>query len=425
MKTSNPTPRRVSQNALWLSLAAAGTFTVHGTDGYFANGYGAKAKGRAGVAIAETDDAFGGANNPATIAWGDNRFDIGLEWFRPQREVSRLSPAPGWTGGVTSERDNFFIPEIAYKHALGTDLAFGVSIYGNGGMNTDYPTNPATGKNVLGGSGHLGVNLSQLLVAPTLAWKFAPNQSLGLAPIIGYQRFKAYGLDGFGWLSNDPLALTDRGVDEAWGIGARVGYLWNIRPEIAFGIDYSSPVFSQGFGKYRGLFAGNGSFDIPQSAGAGFTWQALSKLKLGLDYKYIDYAGIDPVGLPSSQPGKLGLSNGPGFGWKSISVVKVGADWKVADQWTLRAGYSFNENPIGPNDVTFNILAPGVVQHHLTAGLTFEFGKHELTAAYAHAFQNSVTGPSLFGALNPALAGTTEEITMSQDSVTLAYGFKF
>ena len=37
--------------------------------GYFTHGYGIKAQGRGGASIAFTDDAFGGANNPATMAF--------------------------------------------------------------------------------------------------------------------------------------------------------------------------------------------------------------------------------------------------------------------------------------------------------------------------------------------------------------------
>jgi len=98
---------------------------------------------------------------------------------------------------------------------------------------------------------------------------------------------------------------------------------------------------------------------------------------------------------------------------------------QTGEHWTLRAGYSFNENPVDSKYVTFNILAPAVVQHHLTVGLTFEFGRHELSAAFMHAFANSVAGESRFVALGLAPPGTTEEISMSQNSFGLAYGFKF
>jgi long-chain fatty acid transport protein len=427
----NSLSARTHRSAVWISLAAAGCLTAGATDGYFSDGYGMKAKGRAGVSLTESDDAFGGANNPATLARAVNRVDVGVDWFRPERSAERTGPALPLNGSVTSDRDNFFIPELGFKYSLNPDWALGLTVYGNGGMNTFYPAGQlnlgpgASGLNLLAGRGELGVDLSQMLIAPTVAWQFATDHAVGLSPIIAYQRFKAYGLSAFAPLSQDPGALTDQGVDESWGAGVRVGYLWNVTETVALGAQYSSPVFCERFEKYRGLFAGDGSFDIPQSVGVGLGWQALPQLHLGVDYKWIDYASVDPVGNSSSNAGLLGQSSGPGFGWESISVVKVGADWKVAEHWTLRAGYSFNENPVPSSDVTFNIVAPGVIQHHVTGGLTFAFGRHEITAAYMHGFENSVTGQSKFVALGMAPPGTQEEITMAQNSFGLAYSFKF
>ena len=42
-------------------------FESAATNGYFAHGYGIKAKGMGGVATALAEDRFGGANNPAKI----------------------------------------------------------------------------------------------------------------------------------------------------------------------------------------------------------------------------------------------------------------------------------------------------------------------------------------------------------------------
>lgn len=430
LRTSEVPSSRL-QLLLCTAIAASSPGTILATDGYFSDGYGIKSKGRAGVAIAETDNAFAGANNPATLSWTANRLDVGVDWFRPNRDAARTGPAVPLNGTVKSDRDDFFIPEFGYARALNQSFSLGLTLYGNGGMNTDYPAGQlnlgpgASGRNLLAGPGHLGVNLSQVLLAPSISWKFHESQSIALAPIVGYQRFKAYGLAAFSPLSQDPTALTDVGLDESWGGGVRVGYLWNIRPEVALGATYASPVFNQGFSRYRGLFAGDGSFDIPQNLGLGIAWQVSPEVRLAADYKWIDYAGVDAVGNSSSNPGRLGQSGGPGFGWRSISVFKVGADWKVAEHWTLRGGYSFNENPVRSEDVTFNILAPAVIQHHVAAGLTFEFGRHELTLAYVHAFENTVTGESKFVALGQAPAGTQERIRMSQDSLGLAYGFKF
>ncbi len=59
------------------------------TDGYFSHGYGMKGKGRGGASTAMTTDAFGGANNPATMVFVGNRIDLGIDWFRPERSAKR------------------------------------------------------------------------------------------------------------------------------------------------------------------------------------------------------------------------------------------------------------------------------------------------------------------------------------------------
>jgi long-chain fatty acid transport protein len=73
-----------------LALAAAAAWaplSAPATDGYFAHGYGMKGKGRGGASTAMTDDAFGGAVNPATMAFAGERLDLGLDWFRPDRSM--------------------------------------------------------------------------------------------------------------------------------------------------------------------------------------------------------------------------------------------------------------------------------------------------------------------------------------------------
>ena len=60
---------------LGIALAA---IPAAATNGYFAHGYGIKAKGMGGVATALAQDSFGGANNPASMVWVGTRLDLGL-----------------------------------------------------------------------------------------------------------------------------------------------------------------------------------------------------------------------------------------------------------------------------------------------------------------------------------------------------------
>ena len=139
-------------NVVLLGIASGVSLPALATDGYFASGYGITAKGMGGVAAAMSKDAFGGANNPASMVWVGNRADVGLEWFSPQRKASRSGSLAGLDGEAKSDSTNFYIPEFGYNHMLNDYTSLGVTVYGNGGMNTNYPGGQiAAGNPVCGG----------------------------------------------------------------------------------------------------------------------------------------------------------------------------------------------------------------------------------------------------------------------------------
>ncbi|MHB0983848.1 MAG: OmpP1/FadL family transporter, partial [Thiobacillus sp.] len=403
--------------------------SAYATNGYFSHGYGLKAKGMGGAATASSDDAFGGANNPASMAFAGNRFDLGADLFNPNRSASRTGLGP-LDMSVDSDSEYFLIPEFGMTKQMSSTLALGVTVYGNGGMNTDYAggqINCGFGPaNMLCGQGDLGVDLIQLIVAPTVAFKVAPNHSIGISPLLGYQAFEAKGLQMFGMISSDPTKLTNNGHDDAFGYGVRVGYMGKITPTVTIGAAYASKMKFEEFDEYAGLFAEQGDFDIPENYNLGVAWQATPAVKLALDYQRINYSGVNSINNPSLVPFPLGADNGPGFGWQDIDVWKLGAEYKYSQQLTLRAGYNRGDSPISASDVTFNILAPGVIEDHVTLGFTYTLASgNELTMSYMHAFSNDVSGASIlpvFGGA-PAPMGT-ETIEMDQNALGIQYSWK-
>ena len=135
------------------------------TNGYLPHGYGMKAKGMGGASVALAEDAMGGANNPASMAFVGNRIDVGAEWFRPERSSQRSGAGFSTLNGrVDSGHENFLIPEFGYNRMIDPKLSLGVTVYGNGGMNTSYPRgnfNCGAGPaNMLCGGGSLVVLIS-------------------------------------------------------------------------------------------------------------------------------------------------------------------------------------------------------------------------------------------------------------------------
>ena len=405
--------------AVTAALLPAAAFA---TTGYFSHGYGIKAKSMGGVGIALPQDSLAAATNPAGMALVGNRMDVGLDWFAPDRG-SEVVGNPMFSGTYDGNgASSFLIPEFGYNRMLNPNLALGISVYGNGGMNTEYTTSPFA---ALGGSSPAGVDLSQLFIAPTIAWKSGAH-AFGASLNLAYQRFQARGLQPFAMFSSDPANLTDRGYDTSTGWGVRVGWTGQITPSVTLGATYQTKTQMGKFDKYKGLFAEQGGFDIPENYGVGVAWKATPGLTLAADVQQINYSDVASVGNPINclfTGCQLGASNGAGFGWQNTTVYKIGAMYELNRSWTLRGGFVTLKQPIPASQTLFNILAPGVVENHATLGATWQMSNQsELTLGYMHAFEKKVNGS---GSIPPGLGGGEANLRMSQNSLGIAWGWKY
>jgi long-chain fatty acid transport protein len=399
--------------AAMIAVGAMGS--AYATDGYFSDGFGMKSKGMGGVGIALPQDALAAANNPAGMVMVGNRVDLGADFFEPTRSAT-VSGAGGLGNGNFSgnSRPLFVIPEFGYNHMLDSNKSLGVSVYGNGGMNTSYASSPF--------GPDAGINLSQLFIAPTYAMKINDSNEIGISLNLVYQMFSANGLGMFAGSSSNSNALTNNGTDTSTGVGARIGWMGQVSPNVTLGATYQMKTSMSNFSKYSGLFAGGGSFDIPANYGVGVAVKATNSTTVSADYKVIQYSGVPAIANTLTQGGPLGASNGMGFGWQDVKVIKLGVSQQVNDLLTVRAGYSHNTQPIPASQTMFNILAPGVVQDHLTLGMTYDVTKtNELTLAYMHAFQNSVYGAN---AIPASFGGGNVNLKMYEDSLGIAYSWK-
>ena len=407
------------KKVLAVMIAAGAMGSAYATDGYFADGYGMKAEGMGGVGIALPQDALAAANNPAGMVMVGNRVDLGADIFEPSRSAQvtgNQAPGPYNMNGNFSgnSRPMFVIPQFGYNKMLDSNKSLGISVYGNGGMNTAYANSPF-GPNV-------GINLAQLFVAPTYAMKINDSNEIGISLNLVYQMFSANGLQAFSGMSSNPNALTNNGTDTSTGVGGRIGWMGQVNSNVTLGATYAMKTHMSNFDKYSGLFANNGNFDIPASYGVGVAVKATNSTTVSADYKVIQYSGVTSIANTATQGGPLGAANGAGFGWQDVKAIKLGISQQVNDLLTVRAGYSHNTQPIPASQTMFNILAPGVVQDHLTLGMTYNVTKtNELTLAYMHAFQNSVYGANV---IPPNFGGGNVNLKMYEDSLGIAYSWK-
>lgn len=405
-------------------VALFAALPAHASNGYFAQGYGAKSEAVAGLGIALPQDALAAAANPAGIVSAGDRFDMGVDWIRLDRSVSitgnQLGADETYDG---NGKVSFLAPNLGYNHLITPDLAIGVAIYGNGGVNTDYTRSPFAR---FGASGSAGANLEQLFVAPTIAYRITRRNTLGLALNLAYQRFSAKGLDAFAPFSSDAGHLTNRGTDVSYGAGIHLGWLGQITDAVTLGLTWQPKTKMSRFDQYRGLFANGGEFDIPETYGAGIAVKAIPVLTLAADVQRINYGKVTALGnsVESLYAGKpLGAANGPGFGWRNVTVYKIGALYQAAPDWIVRAGFSYGKEPIPANQTLFNILAPGVSDKHVTFGSTWNVNKsYEASFAYTYVYGDRLKGsdsiPADFG-------GGDANLKINQNTFSLSLGYKF
>ncbi len=450
---------------LAVAAALAAPAAALATNGYFAHGYGTQNKGLAGAGAALPQGTIAAATNPAGMVFVGGGADLGAALFSPRRKYTAGpatapadgTPCPGTgcpftiggnTGNQSIESDNeyFLIPHFGYNKMLDAQSSFGVTVYGNGGMNTEYnggqaqhddgsafpaPGNLTTTPGTFG-AGTAGVDLAQLFVAATYSRKFSPTASWGASLIAAYQQFEAKGLGTFAGASKYGANVSDKGRDTSTGFGAKFGIQGEVSPGLTLAASYQTKMSMSEFDKYKGLFAEGGDFDIPSTWTIGLAYKVTPNSVLAFDIQRINYTDVKSVSNPmfpalnncGNGTGDveqcLGGSNGPGFGWDDMTVYKLGYQWQGQPGWTWRVGFSTGSQPIPESEVLFNILAPGVMEEHITFGFTKEMGPNNalsFSALYAPTVEVSGQNP-----LNPSQKITLE---MDQIELELSYSWKF
>ncbi|WP_430460705.1 OmpP1/FadL family transporter [Thalassolituus sp. LLYu03] len=403
-----------------LSSAAIG---AHATNGYFTHATSVRAQGMAGVARAMAHDSLTAAVNPAAIAnlSAAQQLDVGVTYFKPERSADISGNGFGIDGHYDgNDTEAFWMPELGYARKHSDALSYGIALYGNGGMNTDYGNNPFAN---FGAQGSAGVNLEQMFVTGTVAYRINDQHAVGLGVTWVRQQFEAKGIQPFAGMSQDGSKVSNQGTDTSTGWGVKLGWQGVVADGVTLGAAWSSAIDTEEFDRYSGLFAEDGGFDIPENYSAGVAWQVIPALTLAADWQFIDYGSVRSIANELNEGGALGADNGSGFGWDSINVYKIGVEYDVQPGLTLRAGYSYCDQPVLVNQTFFNILAPGVIQKHASLGATFAVNDNNaVSVAYTHGFEETVHGS---GSIPASFGGGEADITMFQNQLALGWQVAF
>ncbi len=432
------------------------------TNGYYMHGMGTKSKGQAGAGSANPQELMILATNPAGIVHLAESIDAGIGIFSPMRDYSTSGSLANGNGGaftigpqsLDSENEFFPIPFVGRNWNLSDRESLALAFYARGGMNTTWEggdatfdpdgPGPAPVMTLDGtyGDGTAGVDLMQGFLNLAYATKLADRFSLGGSVIFAMQRFEARGVGTFAGYTETfarsggtvmPENLSDNGHEMSYGYGATFGIQWDPSDMFSLAAAYTTEIEMSDLDAYADLFADAGGFNMPATATLGIAVKPNDRLAIVFDVQEIWYSDVDSVGNPIQNLGAcptagfggtdfescLGGARGAGFGWEDITVYKLGASWQVNDEWTLRGGYSMTDQPIPDDQMTFNILAPGVMEQHFTVGFTkTRAGGDELNVSFMYAPENDLQGTNNFDPTQ------TVEFGMTQFELEVSYSWK-
>jgi long-chain fatty acid transport protein len=424
----------IVSGAFALILSLVWTPGVSATDGHFLHGVGAINSAMGGVGVAAPKDLLGAFyHNPAGLmGFKGSRFDLSMELFKPDRTLTATAPTQQgpFTGSQASKSEFVPIPAFGWSTELKDGkVVIGLGGLGIGGFGVDYRQNnqhPLLAPKAMGGFGQVFSNFSLLKVSPALA--FAPSERLW----IGFSAnvdWASLAVDPFPATSPDgafyPGATS---TDGAFGFGFQAGLIYQLTDAASLGFAYTSPQKFEDFswntvnadptdpayGTFRELEFG---LDVPGVVAGGIALDVSPRLFVGADAKYIMYSsteGFEESGFDATGAVK-------GFGWDDIMVLAAGAQFQASDQFALRAGYNYSENPVPDENSFFNVAAPAIIQHHVTLGAGFELTDGlEVSGAYYRALEGEVSGPiwhPMFGAME----GSEVTSTMTEDSFIIQF----
>lgn len=425
-------PLQTARHAL-LMLALFFPALVQATNGYFTHGAGTKSKAMAGAGIAIPEDALNAAINPANLVLVGARVDAGASLFLPDRGIRANDDASPNTpqippGQYDSGQSWFLIPQFAWAHQLSEHSATGVVTSANG-LSTKYdeplfrfferPGAPDEQR----ASAPVGADLYQLFVHVPYAIRLSPEFTAGIGPIIAVQAFRARGMEPFRAVSIAPDAVSNNGFDYSYGIGVSLGLNYRPTERVALAIGWQPRIQMTAFDDYRGAFAEQGDFDIPNAFQIGVSFDPLDNLTLSVDYQEIRYSEVAAIGNANDRPlisVDLGSDTGIGGGWDDAQVIKLGARWQYAYDLVLRAGYSRTNQVIPKTQAMINIVAPAVSREHFSIGFTRQLDLgHEWSAALTWSPKESVRG------LNPNTGNQTGDLQMQQTELEIIYSWRF
>lgn len=320
--------------ALAVSAALAAPMAAYATNGMNLESYGPIAGGMGGASMAYDNGTAAVMNNPATLGLMDdgNRVDVALGNLRP--DVTTEMGTQSWD----SSSDSFFMPAVGWVQKNG-DMSYGVGIFSQGGMGTEYSGTSSPGGAMSAPQAASNIAyLDSFVGAPGINGHISMDQAMGGSTTnTDYANTiaaNALGLDERSEVGVGRVIFPfTKDINEKVTLGASVDYVWAgmdlqmamngaMMQDMMPGGSQTPGTITGGLINAMGMMffdATVNNFDssvgAPTMADFGLS---------GLNYGYFDFTDGTPY---------KGEAKGSGF------AGKIGATFKVSPKLTIGATY--------------------------------------------------------------------------------------
>ena len=391
-----------------LALLSAAALTACASSAAFAEGFGVYEWSAAGTAMGEAymfgeEDPSVLAYNPAQITKLDGTyFSIGASLVNPDTKVlfNQLNPLTNFGKSTLweNEYDPAVIPYMYYATKAGDNSWWGIAMFSRYGNQIEYDDLwPGRYDTVFSG-------IKGFTVQPTYAFKIGNKLSAAVGLDINYVKLRMR--KSAPLLNKDvmpPAHLGDAATDlegDTVNIGWLASLMYDFDDKTSLAVTYRSrikhtmddadiyfntPLGSMGSGA-------SGVVTLPDSVSIGIGHKFNEKTRVELNAVWTNWETYNALNIYFDNPVVAGLlgsnaSLNPKY-WEACWRYGIGIEHKLSKQWSILAGYVFDESPIP--DSTMDFTVPTGDRHRGSIGFKYRFKEnHEIVFAYTGIWADS------------------------------------
>ncbi|HHQ4892644.1 TPA: outer membrane protein transport protein [Aeromonas veronii] len=381
----------IFKKSLIAATIALATGQVHAAafqlNEHSASGLGRAYAGEAAIA----DNASVLARNPAAMTTFDKMaVSVSGTYIKPDVDVDGAvyaganKMAPASESGIAPAA---FVPASYFIQPLNDKWAWGIGIFSNYGLSTEYSkTFPA-------GAGAGDTELMTFNINPNIAYRVNEHFSVGagINAVYGAAELNRYaGLLGplnppsqGGPLPTDTRLAHLKG--DTWGFGWNVGTLYEINENHRFALTYRSQVDMSFDGDFQGASSrnrtvdGNLKLDLPAQAEFAGYHRLSPQIAVHYSVNWTDWSAFQELKATSSQcAGGVCLQKDEKF--KDSTRYSIGGTWYINPAWEARMGFAYDNTPIEADYRSLSIpdsdriwYSAGAT-YHINTDMSVDFG---------------------------------------------------